>query len=89
MLKEKGIFLIPDFLANAGGVTVGYFEQVQGTYNYYWSLAEVQNLLDRKMTEAYQAVFKMHKDKKVHMRLAAYLVAVSRVAEAVKLRGWV
>lgn len=89
ILAEKGVHVIPDFLANAGGVTVSYFEQVQGTYNYYWSLEEVQRLLDQKMTDAYQTVFKMHKDRNVHMRLAAYLVSVQRVAEAVKLRGWV
>ncbi|MBP7828898.1 MAG: Glu/Leu/Phe/Val dehydrogenase [Kiritimatiellae bacterium] len=89
ILHVKGVHVIPDFLANAGGVTVSYFEQVQGTYNYYWTLEEVYKLLDQKMTGAYQAVHRMHKDKKVHMRLAAYLVAVSRVAEAVSLRGWV
>ncbi len=89
VLYANGVHVIPDFLANAGGVTVSYFEQVQGTYNYYWSLEEVQRLLDRKMTDAYQTVFKMHKDRSVHMRLAAYLVSVQRVAEAVKLRGWV
>ncbi|NLI97357.1 Glu/Leu/Phe/Val dehydrogenase [bacterium] len=89
ILHKNGVHVIPDFLANAGGVTVSYFEQVQGTYNYYWPLEEVQKQLDAKMTKAYHAVYDMHKDKKVHMRLAAYLVAVKRVAEAVKLRGWV
>jgi glutamate dehydrogenase (NAD(P)+) len=89
ILHERGIVVLPDFLANAGGVTVSYFEQVQNTYNYYWSLDDVHKQLDRKMTDAAKAVFGMAKKAKVHNRLAAYMVAVSRVAEACKLRGWV
>jgi glutamate dehydrogenase (NAD(P)+) len=83
------VFVLPDFLANAGGVTVSYFEQVQNTYNYYWSLEEVQRRLDEKMTSAFRSVYEMHERQKVNMRQAAYLVAVARVAEACKLRGWV
>lgn len=89
ILHQRGVFVLPDFMANAGGVTVSYFEQVQNTYNYYWSLPDVHAQLDRRMTEAFKAVHDMHKANNVHMRLAAYMVAVSRVAEACKLRGWV
>jgi glutamate dehydrogenase (NAD(P)+) len=89
ILHEKGIFVIPDFLCNAGGVTVSYFEWVQNIYGYYWPLEEVHQRLDEKMTKAFHAVTGMYKEKKVHMRQAAYLVAVQRVAEAMKLRGWV
>ncbi|MCC7293807.1 MAG: Glu/Leu/Phe/Val dehydrogenase [Phycisphaerales bacterium] len=89
ILHQRGVFVLPDFMANAGGVTVSYFEQVQNTYNYYWSLPDVHGQLDRKMTDAFKAVYDMHKSNNVHMRLAAYMVAVSRVAEACKLRGWV
>ncbi len=89
ILHDNGVFVLPDFLANAGGVTVSYFEQVQNTYNYYWTLGDVHSQLDRRMTDAFKAVYAMCEKEKVHMRLAAYLVSVSRVAEACKLRGWV
>lgn len=89
ILHEAGVMVLPDFLANAGGVTVSYFEQVQNTYNYYWSLDDVHRQLDRRMTDAFEAVYSTREKAKVHMRLAAYMVSVSRVAEACKLRGWV
>ena len=89
ILHQKNIFVLPDFLANAGGVTVSYFEQVQNTYNYYWSLAVVHERLNEKMTRAFHGVYDMYKREKVNMRQAAYLVSVARVAEACKLRGWV
>ncbi len=89
ILFEKGAFVLPDFLANAGGVTVSYFEQVQNTCNYYWTLDDVQAQLDRRMTDAFNAVHTLSQKEHVHMRLAAYMVSVSRVAEACKLRGWV
>lgn len=89
VLQERGIFVIPDFLCNAGGVTVSYFEQVQNAYNYYWPEAEVYSRLDQKMTKAFHAVHEMAQRKHIHNRLAAYLVSVDRVAKAMKLRGWV
>jgi glutamate dehydrogenase (NAD(P)+) len=89
ILHENGVYVIPDFLCNAGGVVVSYFEGVQNAYNYYWDLEQVHERLDRKMTSAFHAVHDMAQSKGVHNRLAAYLVAVARVAEAVKLRGWV
>lgn len=89
ILDEKGILVLPDFLANAGGVTVSYFEQVQNAYNLYWELQEVHWRLDKKMTRAFRSVYEMSRRQKINMREAAYLVAVSRVAEACKLRGWV
>ncbi len=89
IIKERGIFLIPDFLCNAGGVTVSYFEQVQNAYNYYWTAEEALQKLDLKMTEAFHAVVETAKNYNVYNRVAAYLVAVKRVADACKLRGWV
>jgi glutamate dehydrogenase (NAD(P)+) len=89
ILYDKNVFVLPDFLANAGGVTVSYFEQVQNTYNFYWPLTEVHQRLDEKMSRAFHGVYQMHQREKVNMRKAAYLVSVARVAEACKLRGWV
>ena len=89
VLFKKGIYIIPDFLCNAGGVTVSYFEQVQNAYNFYWTIEEVQTRLEAKMTTAFRAVHEMAQAHSVHNRLAAYLVAVKRVADAVAKRGWV
>ncbi len=88
-LHHRGIPIIPDILANAGGVTVSYFEQVQNAYNYYWALEDVHSALDRRMTESFQAVFALAQERRISLREAAYLLAVSRVAEACRLRGWV
>lgn len=88
ILHKNGVYVIPDFLANAGGVTVSYFEMVQNTYGYYWAETLVHERLDQKMTAAFHAVHQAAQQHKVHNRLAAYLVAVSRVAEVVHLRGW-
>ena len=88
ILDSKGVIVLPDYLANAGGVTVSYFEQCQNAQNYYWSLEEVQQRLDQKMTKAFKAVYEMSQEKKINLRDAAYLVAVKRVADAAKLRGW-
>ncbi len=81
--------MIPDFLANAGGVTCSYFEQVQCNMNYFWEKDEVLGKLDVKMTSAFHAVSELAKKRKIYMRDAAYLIAVSRVAQACKDRGWV
>jgi glutamate dehydrogenase (NAD(P)+) len=89
ILHKNGVYVIPDFLCNAGGVTVSYFEQVQNAYDYYWDEETVHQRLDQKMTAAFHAVHEMAHKHKVHNRLAAYLVAVNRVAEVVRLRGWV
>ncbi len=90
ILWKNKVFVIPDLLANAGGVTVSYFEQVQNTYNFYWELADVHQRLDARMTKAFHEVFSEHTSRKdIHMRQAAYMIAIARVAEACRLRGWV
>lgn len=89
VIQARGIFVIPDFLANAGGVTCSYFEQVQSNMNYYWEKDEVLGKLDVKMTAAFHAVSDLAKKRKIYMRDAAYVISVSRVAQACKDRGWV
>lgn len=89
VLKERNIYVIPDFLANAGGVTCSYFEQVQCNMNYFWDRNEVLGKLDQKMTTAFIAVSDLARKKKLYMRDAAYVIAISRVATACSDRGWV
>jgi glutamate dehydrogenase (NAD(P)+) len=88
ILYQKGVFNIPDFLCNAGGVTVSYFEWVQSINRDYWDEEEVHQRLGKIMTKAFRAVLAESLKRKINMRLAAYVVAVARVAEAMKLRGW-
>jgi glutamate dehydrogenase (NAD(P)+) len=89
ILFKKGVHVIPDFLCNAGGVTVSYFEMVQNSYMYYWDINEVYEKLDKRISSAYDSVFETSQKYKVNMRQAAYVVAVERVVETMKLRGWV
>ena len=89
ILKTRQIFVIPDFLCNAGGVTCSYFEQVQSDMNYYWEEEEVLAKLDKKMTSAFRAVLKTALDKGLYTRDAAYWVAIGKVEQAMRLRGWV
>lgn len=89
VLKKRGIFMIPDFLANAGGVTCSYFEQVQCNANYFWGKDEVLKKLDDQMTSSFHAVNDLAKRSSLYMRDAAYVISINRVAQAVKMRGWV
>jgi len=88
VLQERGIFMIPDFLCNAGGVTVSYFESVQNDMNFYWTKSEVLERLNTKMTQAFEGVLEMSLREQVPMRDAAYMVAIERVVKAMQLRGW-
>jgi glutamate dehydrogenase len=89
ILNKRNIMVIPDFLANAGGVICSYFEQVQCNMNYFWEKNEVLGKLDDKMTHAFHAVLNLSKRRNTSMREAAYMIAIQRVAEACSARGWV
>lgn len=89
ILDEKGVFIIPDILCNAGGVTVSYFEWVQNTMHYYWTEEEVNQKLQTKMVNAFDDVYRMKDDRNVKMRDAAYMVGVGRIGDAMKARGWI
>jgi len=86
-LESNEIFVIPDFLCNAGGVTVSYFEGVQNDMNFYWTREETLNRLDEKMTSAFASVLKVSEEQKVPMRSAAYMVAIDSVVKAMQFRG--
>jgi len=89
ILYKNKIFVIPDFLCNSGGVIVSYFEWVQNLYGYYWSVDEVYEKLDKKITKAFADVLNTSLTYNVDMQTAAYMVAINRVVEAMKLRGWI
>ncbi|MCQ5376725.1 MAG: Glu/Leu/Phe/Val dehydrogenase [Candidatus Methanomethylicia archaeon] len=88
ILYEMGIMVVPDILANAGGVSTSYFEWVQNLQNYYWPYEEVVQKLDKLMVKAFNNVYDAYTRYKVEMRMAAYICAVERVTKAMKLRGW-
>ncbi|MFW6141502.1 MAG: Glu/Leu/Phe/Val family dehydrogenase [Candidatus Saliniplasma sp.] len=89
VLEERDIVVIPDFLANAGGVACSYFEQVQSNQNYYWPKEEVLGKLDNLMTDAFYEVWELAQRKNIRVRDAAYMIAIDRVAESCEKRGWV
>ncbi|WP_139368136.1 Glu/Leu/Phe/Val family dehydrogenase [Priestia abyssalis] len=89
ILSEKGILLVPDILASAGGVTVSYFEWVQNNQGYYWPEEEVAEKLKKVMVDSFDSIYQTAQSHKVDMRLAAYMVGIRKVAEASRFRGWV
>ncbi|MGM0854522.1 MAG: Glu/Leu/Phe/Val family dehydrogenase [Bacillota bacterium] len=89
ILSERGILLVPDVLASAGGVTVSYFEWVQNNQGYYWTEEEVNEKLHAKLVKAFNNVYETSQNRRVNMRLAAYMVGARKMAEASRFRGWV
>lgn len=89
ILTERGVLLVPDVLASAGGVTVSYFEWVQNNQGYYWTEEEVEERLEKAMVKSFTTIYQTAQNRQVNMRLAAYMVGVRKMAEASKFRGWV
>ena len=87
ILKKKGIISVPDVLANSGGVTVSYFEWVQDLQAHFWSEDEVNAKLESTMVESFNDVYDIHQKENVNMRMAAYMLALTRVADATRTRG--
>jgi len=87
ILKRRGIIVVPDILANAGGVCVSYFEYVQDLQSYFWKLDRINQELRNIMIEAFEEVYKVSKEKEVTLRIAAYMIAISRLKKAIELRG--
>jgi len=88
ILTERGKLLVPDVLASAGGVTVSYFEWVQNNQGYYWSEEEVNTKLREKLITAFDTIYELSQNRKIDMRLAAYIIGIKRTAEAARYRGW-
>jgi glutamate dehydrogenase len=89
ILHQKGVMVVPDIIANAGGVIVSYFEWVQNLQNYYWTKEEVNEKLDRLLVASFKGAYETYQEYETDMRMAGYIVAIKRVAEAMKARGWV
>lgn len=89
IVTERGILLVPDVLASAGGVIVSYFEWVQNNQGYYWTEEEVDQKLETMMLKGFRQIYEIHQTRKIDMRLAAYMAGVRKTAEATRLRGWV